>query len=726
MSGKSLVICEKPSVAREVASALGARRVGSHYECGRWVVCALLGHVAELKKPSAYQRWESWDLGALPMVPAEFELVAADGEATERCLSELRSLLDRKDVSEVVHACDPDREGEGIARRALALLGCKLPVRRLWCSSLEPGAIADALASMRPDSDYDGLGDAAWGRAVADWLVGMNLTRACTLHAAWRGRTVHVGRVLTPTLRLVCDRTRARAGHKSVPFWEVRAKVAGGVELSSERYASREAAEAALASMAGQPLAVTRLERRRRRVAAPLPYDLTGAQRDASRWFGMSAKQALDALQALYEARLATYPRTDSTHVSSADAPTVAVLVSSPDVMGAAGLAPLANADVSRIVDDSQVGGHPALLPTRELTGEAMAGLSEDQARMARLVTVRLACSLMPDGSDDVCRIEGTCAGVALSATVSEAAVAGWREARDAALGRPPRDKDGQDPREAEGRVPEEVREGSELELSESCLHEGKTRPPAAYTDATLLSAMEGAARLVDDAGAARALRGSESHAGGLGTPATRADTIERLESYGYVSRDGKSLAATELGLAVDSLVPEAVATPALTGRWEEDLARVEAGALPVSDFEASVASTLPGLVSDALAHPVPPCPDTLGTCPRCGRGSVVLSKSGKVAYCDTRRGHMEDGSFVVDSEGCGYRLSPSVFGHRMTETQLRQLLSSGRVALRGVTTPKGAHVSAVLVDANAEWGTRLEFASRPGPRRGGRGHGNR
>ena len=176
----------------------------------------------------------------------------------------------------------------------------------------------------------------------------------------------------------------------------------------------------------------------------------------------------------------------------------------------------------------------------------------------------------------------------------------------------------------------------------------------------------------------------------------------------------------------MDSLVPEAVATPALTGRWEEDLARVEAGALPVCDFEASVASTLPGLVSDALAHPVPPCPDALGTCPRCGRGSVVLSKSGKVAYCDTRRGHMEDGGFVVDSEGCGYRLSPSVFGHRMTETQLRRLLSSGRVALRGVTTPKGAHVSAVLVDANAEWGTRLEFASRPGPRRGGRGHGNR
>lgn len=726
MSGKSLVICEKPSVAREVASALGARKVGSHYEGGRWVVCALLGHVAELKKPSAYKQWESWDLGALPMVPAEFELVAADGEATERCLSELRSLLARKDVSEVVHACDPDREGEGIARRALALLGCKLPVSRLWCSSLEPGAIADALASMRPDSDYDGLGDAAWGRAVADWLVGMNLTRACTLHAAWRGRTVHVGRVLTPTLRLVCDRTRARAGHKSVPFWEVRAKVAGGVELSSERYASREAAEAALASMAGQPLAVTRLERRRRRAAAPLPYDLTGAQRDASRWFGMSAKQALDALQALYEARLATYPRTDSTHVSSADAVTVAALVSSTEVMGAAGLPAMPSVDVSRIVDDSQVGGHTALLPTRELTRARLEELPEDQGRMARLVTTRLACSLMDDGFDEVCRVEGACAGVSLSATVSEAVSPGWREARDTAIGRPPREGAGAEPKEAEGWVPEDVREGSELELSDMRLHEGKTRPLAAYTDATLLSAMEGASRLVEDEEAARALGGSESHAGGLGTPATRADTIERLEAYGYVARSGKSLSATELGLAVDSLVPEAVATPALTGRWELDLARVEAGELPVSDFEASVASTLPGLVSDALAQEVPPAPDSLGTCPRCGRGSVVLARSGKIAYCDTRRGHMEDGSFVLDSEGCGYRLSPSVFGHRMTETQLRQLLSSGRVALRGVTTPKGAHVSAVLVDANAEWGTRLEFASRPGPRRGGRGHGNR
>ena len=711
--GKKLYICEKPSVAREVASAVGARKAGQVWEGPGAVVLALHGHVCDLAAPDAYEGrgWDRWALSTLPIAPSPIELTATDAKLVRLA----REQVGRADVDEVVHACDPDREGEGIARRLLAFIDCGKPVSRLWANSLEPEALARAVAEERPDSDYDGLGDAAWGRACADWLVGMNMTRACSVHCDWHKPVLHVGRVVTPTLRLVCDRTRAHDGHKAQDFFVPRA-MCEGVWLEGARVGTEAEARAAVTAMEGSPVEVERAERRERRVAPPALYDLTSAQRDASRAFGIPAKRALDALQSLYEAKLTTYPRTDSRYITSDDRAEAEALLASEGVAQVAGTVPSPCPDASALVDDARVSGHTALLPTRRMSPGAISGLPEDERRMALLVCCRLFCAAGEAGVDMTGKVEASCGGVALSCSLTETIEEGWRATRRAALGD---EKSGED--EQRGHLPEAFAPGARLAHTETGVRCGKTKPPALYTDATLLSAMEHADRLVEDKEAARALRDADSHAGGIGTPATRAQTIEKLVGWGYAERRGKAIAATELGFAADASVPDAVATPELTGRWERELAEIEAGRSKVSAFVSGVEAELPRLIAEAVERPVkrPGGGAALGTCPRCGKGTVVKARSGKVCYCDSRRGHRdaESGEWVVDEEGCGYKLGCTAFGKRLTDKQLQALVAGKRVALRGAKTSKGAEVAALVGDASAEWGTRAEFKDAHGPR---------
>ena len=711
--GKKLVICEKPSVAREIAQAVGAAKQGEAWESGEYVVFPLHGHVCDLVAPDKYEGrgWDKWKLDLLPMVPGDYRLAPTDDE----CVAAAARLVARPDVDVVVHACDPDREGEGIARRLLTYLGCDKPVMRLWCNSLETDAIRRGLGEMREDSAYDGLGDAAWGRAVADWLVGMNLTRACSVHCKWHKPVLHAGRVVTPTLRLIADRTRAHDGHKAVPFFEVCVNCEG-IGLKSDRMADKAAAEGAAAAMAGEKVEVTSAQSRERKASAPTLYDLTSAQRDASRVFGMSASRALDVLQALYEAKLTTYPRTDSKYITSDDADDAARLLATPGVAAVAGCATMPGADVSALVNDDKVSGHTALLPTSAMSEKEISGLPEDQRRMARLVCTRLFCAVSPDGLDRVGKVEATCAGTRLTASVTERVEAGWRAVWEASVGKQ-KPKDGE--AEAEGRLPASMTEGALLDHGDAEVREGKTKPPALYTDASLLSAMEHADKLVGDKRLARALRDSDSHAGGIGTPATRAATIEKIVSWGYAERAGKQIRATELGLAADAAAPDALATPALTAEWETRLSEVEAGTASVEGFIRDVESSLPALVDDAVSKPVrlQGGGSVLGRCPKCGKGNIVEAKSGRICFCDTRRGHMdkETGEFVVDEEGCGLRISTSVFGKRLTHKQLADLVAGKKVPLRGVKTAKGTPVKSVSLDLDDKWGTRCEFGQVPG-----------
>lgn len=333
--GKTLVIAEKPSVAKILAAHLSAPRCGDRFESRAWIVASCRGHIVDLIPPDAYEGrpWgRPWRLDALPMIPDAFEL--APRPACADVFRQLKRLIERDDVDCIVHACDPDREGEAILRRVLAQVGTSKPVKRLWAASLDDAALGKAFAALADDACYDGLADAAWGRACADWLVGMNLSRALTLA---HGRAVYAGRVFSPTLRLVAQRTREAASFEPVPYWILEAVLEGGLKLSSERYGDEEAARSDLGRISGRPVEITAMSSSARLVRPPRLYDLTGIQKDAAARCSITAADALEALQGLYEARLVSYPRTDTCFVTSDDLASLEALLSSPAILAIAG-----------------------------------------------------------------------------------------------------------------------------------------------------------------------------------------------------------------------------------------------------------------------------------------------------------------------------------------------------------------------------------------------------
>lgn len=726
--GARLVIAEKPSVGRAIARAVGAdNRIGQTLRGAGYIVTWAHGHIVDLASPDDYEGagWDgAWDLSVLPMVPDVFEMRVS----TEKGAAELFGLIERlvksPEVDEVVHAGDPDREGEGIVRRVLALAGNAKPVLRLWCSSTEAPALRAALADMRPDSDYDGLADAAQARAEADWLVGMNATRALT---CLYGRTVYAGRVTTALLRLVSDRTRENASFERVPHWVPTATVPGGAVFEAERFPSPEAAAKALERMAGLGLTVTGIETSRSNRPAPRPYSLTAMQRDASRLLGMSAARSLAAAQALYEAGLQTYPRTDSRAITSSEMPALAAFLASGDldaIIGAdrAEAARSLGMDAARAVDDAAVAGHPALMPTRMLTAQVHASLPEDERLVSSLVCANLAAACTGARSMRVTtRVEAEAGGVRLSHSSTEITESGWEAVMPT--------RRGPDPRTAAD-LPS-LRVGSALTVESLGVREGASTPPRLFTDDTLLAAMEHADRLVEDPDLKEALGATGTHSGGIGTPATRTPAIERLVKIGYIERTGGSIRSTELGLWADSLSPVCMATPEMTARWERSLDDVETGLLPRAELTASMAMLASQIVGECRdgfdASLVRPAPQKgLGACPRCGE-PMVRSKDGAYIRCTSRRYGQPgaDGKRPLVDEGCGYLFASNVRGHAMTDTEVRELLAKGSVRLNGLA-PKGGgrpYSARVVTDANGEWPTRVvvdAVARRP------RGRGRR
>ena len=736
MKGKRLFVAEKPSVGRTIATYLGAcEKHDGWLEGPSDIVTWVRGHVVDLVEPDGYedQPWgRPWRLEALPMVPDRFMWHVSEEDGADGLYRTVTRLMDRADVSVIVHACDDDREGEGIFRRVLRVHPTDKPVLRLWQHSLEDAALASALASMRPDTDYDGLGDAAAGRAVADWLVGMNLTRACTKTYS---RMVHAGRVTSPTLHLVCERTRANADFTRMPFWQLEATLLCGLVLRGERLGTEAAGNIVLKDCEGGRARVTKVERHHRHAHAPALFDLTGLQREAARRYGLTAKQTLDAAQALYEAKLMTYPRTDSTYVTSDMADEVRRLVSSAGVRGIVGescVAALAgcSVDVSRVICDERVNGHPALLPTSLATHERMAGLPADQASVLRLVCVRLLVALAEDSEVDTATVEAVLGGHDLAGRVACETHAGWRAVERAALGREERTRtDGED-EEADVLLPAGLVEGSEQIISALRLQTGETKPPKPYTDDTLLAAMQRADRLIDDKALAMAMRDSSSHSGGLGAPSSRADVIEELVRREYVRREGKGkakiLIATDEGFGVDACVPASLKSVELTATWEEKLGDIEHGRATLESFVGYAKGFTRQLVREVADTKDPSLVLTgsrsYGACPRCG-APVVRAKSGRLYYCSSRKGHHDDEKgWVVDDEGCGFRIFPDQTTdregkkrkdpYRLSESQVEALLAGKEV--------KAGANRRVL---DKEWGVSIAQApSARGSSRGTRG----
>lgn len=707
----TVVIAEKRSVAQAIASALGGgvERDGM-IVCDGVRVTWAQGHLVELAEPGDYRdEWHAWSLEALPIDPDAWRW-RVDPRAETRW-DAVRTIVGASDVDALVNACDPDREGEAIFDRIVSRLGCRLPVRRLWVASLEADAIREAWTRMRAADEYRGLRDAADIRAKADWLIGMNASRAYTLV---HGARMNIGRVQTPTLAMVVARDEAVEHHVPVPYWVAVAPM-GGWRLESDRFDDRPAAQAA-ACAAAHGVRIVGVERRLVHERPPHLYDLTGLQKDMARMHGMSAAATLAAAQGLYERKLATYPRTDSSWVTHDDLPALEALLRSEVLMDR--YAPAMRAMAARpelTVDDAKVSGHTAILPTMRAAEVDPAGLDEDM----RLVLARVARRMFEAVADDRTRLRvsvtaeatGAHGGpVGFTAACGHVVDAGWSAIDPAAADGTDVDGDGDSRRDV---IPQNLQSGVTLRpVGAPSVREGHTSPPKRFTEASLLSAMEHASRLLDDRSLRDALDDDSSHSGGIGTPATRADVIEKLLRCAYVERRGRTLVSTRAGRALVSVVDPQLCDVAYTARMERALADVEHGRADPVDVMAefrSYALSIPALAQSTKQDGVAGSDggrESFGPCPRCGTDVI---RRGSVWTCASNRSTKDGDGRWHDTDGCGFRIWQTVAGVKLTDANVRALLSGRSVSQRGFTSKKGTKFDAALV-LDADHGTRFEF----------------
>ena len=621
MNTQTLIITEKPSVARAIAAALGANVRGDGCIHGNnLIVSWCYGHLIELATPAAYdEKLSKWRREDLPILPDPWKTSVMRDKRQQ--FEILRGLMQRKDVVEVVNACDAGREGEFIFRLVYEKAGCTKPVKRLWLSSMEPDEIRRAFENMRPGAEYDNLYAAALCRVKADWLVGMNATRLMSLVYH---RTLNVGRVVSPTLALLVEREREIEEFKPETFYTVAVNC-GGVSLSSERINARDEADA-LASACNGEVRITRVKRREKRENPSALYDLTTLQREVNRELDFTAQQTLDYLQSLYEKRLVTYPRTDSRYLTDGMAATVPELVSiAAKLLGTD--APT-NVNAEQVCDSSRVTDHHAVVPTPSATSTNLAALPEGEAAVLRLVCRQLLCAVSGPFTYAETTVEAECGGHTFKAKGKAVIDLGWREYKGAPEWSP---------------LPE-FTEGASIKIDAATVKEGKTTPPAVYTEDTLLAAMERA----DEKDAP-----SDAERCGLGTPATRAATIEKLVNGGFAERVKGRLVPTGAGASLVSVLPDALRSPLLTAEWESRLKQIECGELDADSFISDIEHMVSGLVSDytpvAEASVLfPTGREVVGKCPRCG-GVVSEAKSGY--FCeglDCKFGLWRDNKFLA------------------------------------------------------------------------------
>ena len=638
-----LIITEKPSAARAIAAALGANVRGDGcIHGGGLIVSWCCGHLVELAAPAAYdERLAKWRREDLPILPETWKTGVLRDKYKQ--FETIRGLMQRVDVGEVINACDAGREGELIFRLVYEKAGCEKPMKRLWLSSMEPDEIRKAYNSMRPGADYDRLYAAALCRAKADWLVGMNATRLLSLVYH---RTLNVGRVVSPTLAMLVERKREIEDFTPETFYTV-ALNCGGVSLSSERIAEKAEADM-LAGVCTGEVRIIRVERREKCENPPALYDLTTLQREANRELGFTAQQTLDYLQSLYEKRFVTYPRTDSRYLTDGMAATVPELVSV-----AAKLLDVdapASVNAAQVCDSSRVTDHHAVVPTASAASANLAALPEGEATVLRLVCCQLLCAVSEPFTYAETTIEAECAGHTFKTRGKTIIGLGWREYKGA----------------PEWTPLSELSEGANVAITSVTVREGKTTPPAAYTEDTLLSAME-------HAGAKEAPSDAERR--GFGTPATRASTIEKLVTGGFAERIKGKLVPTDTGASLVTVLPEALRSPLLTAEWESRLKQIERGELDADTFLADIEHMVSGLVSDYT--PVaeasilfPTGREVVGKCPRCG-GVVSEAKSGYFCEClDCKFGLWRDNKFLAAK-----RIS-------LTRALATELLDKGRTHL--------------------------------------------
>ena len=562
MAAVTLIITEKPSVAQSIASVIGAKnRKDGYLEGSGYLVSWCYGHLAELANADVYnEKFRKWRAEDLPIFPDEWKYVAAEDKAKHLAL--LKKLLNRKDVTEVVNACDAGREGELIFRTVYNLSGCTKLMKRLWISSMEDEAIRDGIRNLRIGTDYDRLYAAALCRAKADWLVGINMTRFFSIQY---DNLLNVGRVVSPTLSLIASREAEIGAFTSEPFYTVVLDC--GFSLVSERLKDKGEAENLAEGCRDSTVTVTKAESKEKSERAPQLYDLTSLQRDANRLLGYTAQQTLNYLQSLYEKKLCTYPRTDSRYLTDDMVETVPKLLSA-----AAAICQIRVPDgisEKQICNSKKVSDHHAVVPTEKAGTVDLMGLSAGEREILRLVAQQLMMAAGSPCKYKETEITAECADTEFHAKGKVMTEPGWRSIIPAP--------------EAKEELPD-LEAGAKLPINNVEVKTGKTTPPQRYTEDTLLSAM---------ASAGEKEMPEDAERQGIGTPATRAGIIEKLISAGFAVRQKSKkavyLVPTDIGNALITVLPEDLQSPLLTAKWETDLKRVEKGELSDKEFMTGI-----------------------------------------------------------------------------------------------------------------------------------------
>ena len=622
---ETLIIAEKPSVAATIAAALGAKEKKDGYIAGNGcLVSWCVGHLVQLAEAAAYgEQYKKWSYDSLPILPQEWQYAVASDKGKQFKI--LKDLMHRADVSEVVNACDAGREGELIFRFVYDVAGCKKPMRRLWISSMEESAIKAGFASLKDGKEYDPLYSSALCRAKADWIIGINMTR---LFSCLYGKTLNVGRVQTPTLKMLVDRDAAITTFKKEKYYHVRLSLSGVEAASAKIHAAEEAGNLKAACEAAQAVC-TSVTREKKTVAPPKLFDLTSLQREANRIYGYTAKQTLDLAQALYEKKLLTYPRTDSSYLTDdmggTAAQIAALLAGKLPFMQGADFTP----EISRLLDSKKVSDHHAIIPTMELAKADLAALPESERNILTLAGARLLMACAEPHIFEAVTAVFSCVGQEFTAKGKTVLAEGWKglERRFMATLKKKADTEDDEENALSLDVPP-FAEGQTFDNPQAAVTEHFTTPPKPHNEASLLSAMERAGNEETDPDAERR---------GLGTPATRAAIIEKLVKGGFVERKGKQLIPTKSGIELVCVLPEVLTSPQLTADWENNLTQIAKGNADPDSFMTGIetmtrelVSTYPFL-SDKEKERFKEEKPVIGKCPRCG---ADIYEGRKNYYC--------------------------------------------------------------------------------------------
>ena len=686
-----MIVTEKPSVAMSYAKVLGVHgRQDGYLEGSGYLISWCVGHLVELAPPSAYgEQYVKWNIADLPILPEEWQyLVSA---STKKQFSVLKKLLHRADVETVVNSCDAGREGELIFRLVYEQAGCRKPVSRLWLSSMEDNAIREGFANLKPSTEYDALYQAALCRERADWMVGINCSR---LFSCLYGRPLAVGRVMTPTLAMTVEREAAIAAFVPEKFYTVALELTSGFVASSRRISEKDAAEKLLAECRKEMVSTIQKITRKEKAENPPPlYDLTTLQRDANRLLGYSAHQTLKYAQSLYEKKLTTYPRTDSCYIADEDEEMLEELAE--ELEGFLGITPEDVDDAvprtRRTVNREKVADHHAILPTRSMLQADLDALPKGEQHILKLIIARTLMAVSKPFRYLETLLTTECAGEEFTAKGKEILDEGWKAVERKVLA---------DilSRKKEFTALPSVEE-SECGILNAELKEGQTSPPKHFTEDTLLHSMETASAESMPEDAERQ---------GIGTPATRAATIEKLVEKGFLERKGdkktKVLLPTNKGKALITVMPEEIQSADMTADWETKLLRVERGEMEPETFMTEINDMISSLVNTTEAVKGASAlmkNKVIGVCPNCDK-SVVEREKGY--FCENR-----ECRFVLWKDNAFFKR----LGKRMDAHVADKLLRDGRVRLKDCRSAKGKSYNAtVLLSTEADGRSKfsLEF----------------